>query len=76
MSDSNWTSIRDKVGYDAPVRSDEKFEHSQRDKPIKAIIGMTLLVVLALVFSRMGPSSHDDSNTPAATTGQSTGAAR
>ncbi len=76
MSESNWTSIKEKGGYNAPIQSSENFEYSQRDKPIKAIIGIALLVVLALAFSQMDSAPHDVSNAPAVTTGQITGAVR
>lgn len=75
MPDRNWTSLRENAGYDASSQSREDFEHSHRDKPIKAIIGIVVLMVLALVFSRMNPAPHNVSTTPAAT-GQTTGAVR
>lgn len=76
MSESNWTSVNEKGGYDAPGRSNGEIEYSQRDKPIKAVIGIAVLVVLALAFSLMNPAARDVSHAPVTTTGETTGAAR
>jgi hypothetical protein len=55
----------------SPSRSD--FDSRQRGKPAKAIIGICLLVVLALVLSQMHPAPHNIPDN-ASTTGQATGA--
>lgn len=61
-------------GYDEPASTSEDFELSQEGKPIKALIGVAVVVVLALVLSRMNPAPHEISNTPAATSGLATDA--
>jgi len=72
MSGNDWPSDGKKGGYDEPVQTSEEFEY-QQGKPIKALIGVALLVVLALVLARMSPAPHEASNNPAVTTGQTTG---
>ncbi|MDO8979990.1 MAG: hypothetical protein Q7V17_12245 [Afipia sp.] len=74
LSANNWSSDSKEGGYDEPIQTSEEFEY-QQGKPIKAIIGIALLVVLALVLSRMNPAPHAISNNPAVTTGQTTGSA-
>lgn len=73
MSGSDWMSDGKKGAYDEPVQTSEEFEY-QQGKPIKALIGIALLVVLAVALARMNPAPHEVSNTPAITTGQTTGA--
>lgn len=74
MLGNDWSSDGKKGGYDEQVPTSEEFEH-QQGKPIKALIGIALLVVLALVLSRMNPAPHETSSTPAITTGQTMGSA-
>ncbi len=69
---NDWSSEGKKGGYDEPIQTGEEFEY-QQGKPVKALIGVALLVVLAVVLARMGPTPHEVSNTPAVTTGQTTG---
>lgn len=70
--ESSWMSDR-KGDYDARVHTDNDFGDNHEGKPIKAVIGLALLVILALVLSRMDPVPHDASTTPSITTGQTTG---
>lgn len=72
-SGGDWMSDGKKGAYDEPVQTSEEFEY-QQGKPIKALIGIALLVVLAVALARMNPAPHEVSNTPAITTGQTTGA--
>lgn len=72
MSGSDWMSDGKQDGHDIPSHTGEKFEH-QQGKPVKAIIGIALLVVLAIALARMNPAPHEVSNDPAITTGQTTG---
>ncbi|MCR6736260.1 MAG: hypothetical protein NVV83_20190 [Afipia sp.] len=72
-SENGWTSDHEKRGYDLPLDTQKDFD-SQRDKPMKAVIGIALLVVLALALSRMHPVPHDVPDDSAAATGQITGA--
>ena len=74
LSANDWSSDGKKGVYDEPVKTSEQFEH-QRGKPIKALIGVALLVVFALLLSRMNPASHEAFTSPAVTTGQTTGSA-
>ncbi len=69
---NDWSSDGKKGGYDEPVQTSEEFEY-QQGKPVKALIGVALLVVLAVALARMNPAPHEASNTPAVTTGQTTG---
>jgi hypothetical protein len=73
-SGNDWLSEGKKGAYDDPVQTSEEFE-PQRGKPIKTLIGIALLVVFALVLSRMHPVPHDMSGNPAVTMGQTTGSA-
>lgn len=72
MSGSDWMSDGKKGVYDEPAQTGEEFEY-QQGKPIKALVGIALLVVLAVALARMNPAPHETSNTPAITTGQTTG---
>lgn len=69
----SWTSDDEKDGYNAQAATNEGFGSKHQDKPVKAVIGIALLVILALALSRMNPAPHDISNNPSITTGQSTG---
>jgi hypothetical protein len=71
LSGNDWSSDGKKGGYDEPIQTSKESE-SQQGKPIKAVFGVALLVVLALILARMHPVPHDVSN-PAVTTGQTTG---
>ncbi len=56
---NRWASDKNKRGYaDAPDIY-ENFEFSQRNKPLKAMIGVALLVALALILARMHPVPHE-----------------
>lgn len=64
ISGNRWASDKDKRGYaDAPDIY-ETFEFSQRNKPLKAVIGVALLVTLALVLAQMHPVPHQIQNPP------------
>lgn len=58
ISGNRWASDKDKRGYaDAPDVY-EDFHFTQRNKPLKAVIGVALLVALALILARMHPAPH------------------
>ena len=67
----SWTSDDEKAGYDAPAASNEGFGSKHQGKPVKTVIGIALLVILALVLSQLNPTPHDISNP--SMTGQTTG---
>lgn len=69
-SESSWMPDGEKSGHD--TLSNEDFDLNQQNKPVKAVVGVALLVVLALVLSRMHPAPHEIANPPV-TTGQVTG---
>lgn len=74
MLGDDWSSDGKNGVHEDPAGPDE-FEN-QQGKPVKALIGIALLVVLALVLSRMHPVPHEISGDPGmTTTGQTTGAA-
>ena len=70
-SGNDWSSGDKKSVYDEPVATDG-FEN-QQGKPVKALIGIALLVVLAVVLARMNPAPHETTSAPAWTTNQTTG---
>jgi hypothetical protein len=72
MSKTSWMPDSEKSGHDTPSYSGEDFDINQQGKPVKAVIGVALLVVLALVLSRMHPVPHEITD-PSVTTGQTTG---
>lgn len=74
MTGKDWPSDGKKGAYDETTQTSDEFEY-QQGKPIKALIGIVLLVVLALVLSRLNPAPHETSSNPAVTTGQTTGSA-
>ena len=74
MSGHDWSSDGKKGAYEETTQTSDEFEY-QQGKPIKALIGIVLLVVLALVLSRLNPAPHETSSNPAVTTGQTTGSA-
>ncbi|MEH2514152.1 hypothetical protein V1291_005506 [Nitrobacteraceae bacterium AZCC 1564] len=68
ISGNKWASDKDKRGYrDAPDIY-ENFEFSQRNKPLKAMIGVALLVAIALILARMNPVPHEIPNPPSIST--------
>jgi len=71
-SETGWMPESEKRGHDTPVNSGEDIGLNQRGKPVKTVIGVVLLVVLALALSRMHPVPHEMSD-PSVTTGQTTG---
>lgn len=66
---SSWTSD----GPDSPPETASDFDRRHEGKSVKAVIGVVLLVVLALVLSRMHPVPHEIPD-PSVTTGQASGA--
>lgn len=72
MSGNDWSSDGKNSGYDERAQTSEEFEY-QQGKPIKALIGVILLVALAVVLARMSPAPHEVTNNPAVTTSQTTG---
>ncbi len=74
MTGKDWPPDGKKGAYDETTQTSDEFEY-QQGKPIKALIGIVLLVVLALVLSRLNPAPHETSSNPAVTTGQTTGSA-
>lgn len=71
MSGNDWPSDGKKSAYDEPTGT-SKFEN-QQGKPVKALIGIVLLVVFAVILARMNPVPHETASTPAWTTNQTTG---
>ncbi len=64
ISGNRWASDKNNRGYaDAPDIY-EDFHLTQRNKPLKAIIGVALLVALALILARMHPAPHEIQNPP------------
>lgn len=46
---------------------------NQQGKPVKALIGIALLVLFAIVLARMNPVPHESISAPAWTANQTTG---
>lgn len=69
-SETNWMPDSDKSGQDRPP-SGKEFDTNQKGKPMKTVIGVTVLLVLALVLSRMHPAPHEIAD-PSVTTGSIT----
>ena len=68
ISGSKSASDKDKRGCaDAPDIY-ENFESCQRNKPMKAMVGVGLLVVLALILAHMHPVPHEIQNPPSIST--------
>ena len=65
------TPASEKHPRDSSVSASEQFELAQRGKPIKAMIGVALLVVVAVLLSRMHPVPHVVPD-PSVTSGQTT----
>ncbi|WP_424630914.1 hypothetical protein [Bradyrhizobium sp. SYSU BS000235] len=64
ISGNRWASDKEKRGYaDAPDIY-EDFHFTQRNKPLKAMIGVALLVAFALILARMNPVPHEIQNPP------------
>lgn len=57
MSGNDWSSDGKNGAREEPVRTSEL--ENQLGKPVKALIGIALLVVLALVLARMHPAPHE-----------------
>ena len=71
MSGNDWSSDGKNGARQKPAGTGEL--ENQMGKPVKALIGIALLVVLAVVLSRMHPAPHEISSNPAmTTTGQTT----
>ncbi|MGD9840014.1 MAG: hypothetical protein AB7F72_12575 [Afipia sp.] len=72
MPENDWSAGGNKADVrDDPTRLDG-FKN-QQGKPVKALIGIALLVLFAVVLARMNPVPHESASAPAWTTGQSTG---
>ncbi|WP_156464256.1 hypothetical protein [Afipia sp. Root123D2] len=52
------------TSFDESTRSNIKdFEHSQRAKPLKALIGMGILIAIVLALWEFNPNRSDTANT-------------
>jgi len=71
MSGNDWSSDGKKGVYDEPAGTDD-FD-KQQGKPVKALIGIALLVVFAVILARMNPAPHETSSTPSWSTNQTIG---
>ena len=69
VPESNWLSDLDRGDVNTSDRS-ENFGPNNQGKPLKAVIGVAILVVFALVLSHMNPVPHDVPSSQV-TTGQS-----
>lgn len=69
IPESNWLSDLDRGDVRTSDRN-EDFGPNNQGKPLKAVIGVAILVVFALILSHMNPVPHDTPNQT--TTGQST----
>lgn len=74
MSGSGYMSDGKKSRYDEPTKASDVFDDTQRGKPLKAVIGVILLAVLAIVLARMNPAPHESRSPSAPITQQTTGA--
>ena len=70
MSENDRTSGSRKSGYNETATT-SNFKN-QQGKPFKALIGVVLLVVLAVVLAWMNPAQHETSAVPSWSTGQTT----
>lgn len=70
---NGWTSDGTGHNLETPPETPGDFDRRHEGKSIKTVIGVALLVVLALLLSRMHPVPHEISD-PSATTGQTSGA--
>ena len=71
MSGSDWSSDRKKGVYDEPAGPDDL--GNQQSKPVKALIGIALLVVFAVILARMNPAPHETSSASSWSTNQTIG---
>ena len=72
MPENDWSAGGNKAGVQDDATRLDDFKN-QQGKPVKALIGIALLVVFAVVLARMNPVPHESTSAPAWTTGQSTG---
>lgn len=72
MPENDWPAGGNKAGVQDDPTGLNDFKN-QQGKPVKALIGIALLVLLAVVLARMNPVPHESTSAPAWTTGQSTG---
>ncbi len=70
-SDTGWMPDSENRRRDM-ASSNAEFDRTQQSKPMKAIIGIAVLVVLALILSRMNPVPHEITADPSETFGQTT----
>ncbi|CAN5223012.1 hypothetical protein BH10PSE10_BH10PSE10_07030 [soil metagenome] len=73
-SENSWTTDTEDYDTKQPERPNKNFESRELGKPMKTVIGIGLLVVVALALSRMHPVPHDVPDVPSWTTGQAAGA--
>ncbi len=66
-SETGWMPDSDNRRHDMPPSPNADFDHTQQGKPIKAVIGVAVLVVLALILARMNPVPHEITADPSAT---------
>lgn len=71
ISNDRWSSDEKKTAYDDATGTGD-FEN-QQGKSVKALIGIVLLVVFAIILARMNPAPHDSTSAPRSTTNQTTG---
>ena len=71
-SETGWMPDSKRSGHDTPSYSSKDFDINQQSKPMKAVIGVAVLVILALVLSRMHPAPHEVSD-PSVTAAHTTG---
>ena len=67
-SENGWAAGGHQSG-DMPCQPDNDFRSRQSGKPMKTVIGVGLLAVVALVLSLMHPVPHDIPDGPSWTTG-------
>ena len=70
-SENEWTPDDHRSG-EAAFQPARDFELRQRGKPLKTVIGVGILAIIALVLTLMHPVPHDVPDVPAWTTGQAT----
>ncbi len=72
-SENSWTTDTGDSDTKQPERPNKGFVSHGMGKPMKTVIGIGLLVVVALALSRMHPVPHDVPKVPSWTTGQAAG---